>query len=158
MPYFKRNQFYEVQPPVTCIKNHKINSWFIVDKNDVIIAENLTQGTAESIELSLNHVENVITILKGLYDHEKVVAYRTIDDLKDHDARNEIVKMQYELLNVIGFDVKWINAQDPDKVYWDFMINLMKNQRAEHRRKKKQVQMRRRILRGDSLPGDKFDA
>jgi hypothetical protein len=138
MAYFKRNDpFYTSVLPVKMHHNWQQRFWFVVDHNDVIIAEGLTKETASSIVTAMNYIDETLGLLKALYDHENVVVYRKDGDEKRAQDRDNLVKAQYEMLKEFGIEVKWIGAQDYHKNLWNCFHDIIETHQQQIRERPK---------------------
>ncbi len=122
-----QNNFYVPKGPIKCIKNYKTRLWFLVDARNVLIAENLLKDIAHTVEALMNSSNEILKLLKELYDLEGIVVYKKEEQLLQKIHYREIlVKMQYNILKSFKFPIKWIGTQDYHKNLWEYFYNLTK--------------------------------
>ena len=119
-----RNNFYVPVKPIKCIKNYRTRFWFLVDSNNIILAENLTKETANMIETLVNVSDEMLKLLKELYDFEDIVVYKKEELFQKIYYRETLIKVQYNILKKFGLPVKRMDTQDYHENLWDYFYNL----------------------------------
>lgn len=130
--YFRnKSPFYTPSVPVKSVFDHKTRTWFLVDNDNVIFTESLTKETANVIVSSMNYIDETLELLKVLYEHEDVVFYRKEGDTSKSKQRDQLIRVQYEMLRDFGIDVKWHGAQDYHKNLWKHFADIIETHRQE---------------------------
>ena len=118
---FHKKQFSNLTPPLKIKHDITTNTWSLTDSENVLIAENLSQGNAKILELSVNTVGRALAYLNLMIEYESCV---------DHDERRMIkrlIKERKKLLQIIKDFLEELDIVDDCQ---DYEYNV--KQWAEH--------------------------
>lgn len=104
------NRFYNMAPPIKPWRNHKAKCWRLLDKNNTIIADNLTEESAETLSQAVNFCSPSLNFIKLFIEHEYMMSY-------DKSATNMEVAYRSEIFNqALSFMVE-LGLVDPPPKY-----------------------------------------
>jgi len=108
---FHRSKFNSLSPPLKIKQDIKTNTWTLVDAENVLIAENLSQDNAVILESSVNTVGKALIYLNMILEHEVCI------DHKETREFQSLVKRRKGLLQIIEEFLKEIDILDNSQNY-----------------------------------------
>jgi len=119
----KANNFYKMKGPVKTFYNYRTKKWQVVDKKNVILAEDLTKEIAETFVQAVNYTAKTLTFLKMMLSYESVVGYVKDSSTDEINQREDLINEVYNYL----LELKVIEPPPPkwEIAFKEWADNLM---------------------------------
>ena len=101
LPVRIENPFRKMKFPVRMDQNYKTKIWYIFDKEDDIVADNMTKCNAETTRDTLNYIGNTLAYLLDVFQIESEIAHNPTDPRKVI-ARDNLLDEIFDFLTTIG--------------------------------------------------------
>jgi len=87
-----KDGFHSVSPPLQKKYDRRTKKWYVVDKTDFVIANDMTKDNADVVEQSVNLIGNSVALLKILLEQEYILKYKKETTDKQILTREAIIK------------------------------------------------------------------